>query len=85
MHEALAHRHDVPVGDGALLGDGMRLIVLAHGLQRRNDVLAAGIGFAERGHVRILSRGRTSRRAYARVAASLFILNRGLICSNRPS
>lgn len=45
--ESLAHRHDAAVGDGGLLRDGVRIIIPTCGLQFRDDVLPAGIGFGE--------------------------------------
>ena len=46
--EALADGNDAPVGDGALLGDGMGFVVPACGLELGDDVLSAGVGFGER-------------------------------------
>ena len=43
--EALADRYDPAIGYGSLLSDGMRFVVPASRLQKRDDELSAGIGF----------------------------------------
>ncbi len=43
--EPLAHRDDPAIRDGPLLGDGMRLLVPASGLQPRHDLLTTRVSF----------------------------------------
>jgi len=47
--EALADRDDAPVGDGALLRDGVRLRVPPCRLQERHYEFSAGVGFRRHG------------------------------------
>jgi hypothetical protein len=44
-NEACASRDDPAIGDGSLLGNGVRIVVPARLLEQGNDELPAGVGF----------------------------------------